>query len=545
MPSTRQPTPGPSTIVPQPLNEKKRANSEENEETRDAKKLKYIGQAETKDRKKRRKRRRKLSIAAATSGHEDRARPKAICIVNELKGPQVQQNANTSSVLPEGIDTAAEMEIGGDTSSSDKGKGKASAPDPPSEPTTQAPPFVDEQPEPQIARLRGELESQSLLLSKHQATLSQVQQTVSCQICLDLLYKPYALAPCGHVACYDCLVRWFTTTPGGAVVNDIIINTFGHLMKKKTCPVCRAVVTDRPIEVWTIKDLVANLLKSGLLVGVVPQVPEAQTNAPANPDLWHKIFRPDMAEMGMRDTEDGGIYRCIDCMHEIWDGVCSGCHRVYPGHDALDEDDDELERRLEVQQQILDILNRDEDDEDEEQDIMHFWREVRDGINGRGRRYPEGDILPMFADFTDDEDDEDEVERGIGHIEEVGSDDEDDGYESSFIDDEGGHPEDIHRDEPPSQVTVDSDSEGSTRDAAQRTGRAFRLHGRPWDSDEEIHGGGGPPPPRRTRAHVINSDSEEEESSEEEFIAPARNRLIVESEEEGDSENQGSSDDNF
>ncbi|TEB32665.1 hypothetical protein FA13DRAFT_219564 [Coprinellus micaceus] len=82
--------------------------------------------------------------------------------------------------------------------------------------------------EAEIARLSGLLTSHQSLLSSHQSALSTHQtlanslaQSLTCQICLDLMYKPYALTPCGHVACYGCLVRWFVGGPmaGGGYSN--------------------------------------------------------------------------------------------------------------------------------------------------------------------------------------------------------------------------------------------------------------------------------------------------------------------------------------
>lgn len=46
-------------------------------------------------------------------------------------------------------------------------------------------------------------------------------------------------------------------------------------------------------------------------------------------------------DSGLYDEEDG-VYRCMDCLHEIWGSVCSGCHRVYQGHaESGDSDDDD------------------------------------------------------------------------------------------------------------------------------------------------------------------------------------------------------------
>lgn len=199
------------------------------------------------------------------------------------------------------------------------------------------------------------------------------------------MYLPYALAPCGHSACYGCLVNWFKAPQNGEPAADQI----PAYLRKKTCPHCRAIVKERPTEVWNIKDMVDSLVKSKF----VPPHPDPPVvaNRTADFDAWAGIFRkawvvppvadllyphphyhhhplapvpapapapvpaeggarggnnnapphaPPLQLMGMLDEEDGGIYRCIDCYHEIWGGVCSHCRRVYPGHDGSDEDDD-------------------------------------------------------------------------------------------------------------------------------------------------------------------------------------------------------------
>ena len=62
-------------------------------------------------------------------------------------------------------------------------------------------------------------------------------------------------------------------------------------------------------------------------------------------DPWVDIFPPMLLRpaippgeaspdvFGMYDAEDQ-VYRCLDCMHEIWGGSCSQCGRHYSGHDV-------------------------------------------------------------------------------------------------------------------------------------------------------------------------------------------------------------------
>jgi hypothetical protein len=168
-----------------------------------------------------------------------------------------------------------------------------------------------------------------------------------CQICLDLLHKPFALSPCGHVSCYGCLVNWFNINQQPDGLEDVCI------YRKKTCPQCRAIVRGRPIEAWIIKDMVAAVVKSRLVEDLPPgqsvevNSPEAtSTNSEVLPqDPWANIFPPlpsrpgappvegSPSAFGMYDAEDQ-VHRCLDCMHEIWGASCSQCGRHYSGHDV-------------------------------------------------------------------------------------------------------------------------------------------------------------------------------------------------------------------
>lgn len=163
------------------------------------------------------------------------------------------------------------------------------------------------------------------------------------------MHKAYALAPCGHAACYDCLVSWFTAeSPDNP--SDLPVQA-----RKKTCPHCRARVTDRPAQVWVVKTIAGALATHGGALSV-----EDIENRPAA-DPWKDIFRDerrmgalhrhnlaallnggDGAEdpvfgHGVFDAEDvseychdfwhlidqftQGVYRCITCHNEIVDGV--------------------------------------------------------------------------------------------------------------------------------------------------------------------------------------------------------------------------------
>lgn len=143
---------------------------------------------------------------------------------------------------------------------------------------------------------------------------------------------------------------------------------------------------------WGIKAMVAALVNSELIDLPVPPnsiTPSgAYNNGDVNSDPWRHIFpskgpvvqnQANREHVGMYDHEDGGIFRCIDCLHEIWEGVCSGCNRRYPGHEMDDDEDSDLEsvdylfRHGQNQARFVQAFHDGEIDEDEDED--EFWDE--------------------------------------------------------------------------------------------------------------------------------------------------------------------------
>lgn len=114
-------------------------------------------------------------------------------------------------------------------------------------------------------------------------------------------------------------------------------------------------VCGRPVEAWNVKDMVATVVKSKLAqdftqpVELDPEVTPADSTTPSQ-DPWADLFpsvllRPGTPPedlppdaFGMYDTEDQ-VHRCLDCMHEIWEGSCTQCGRHYSGHDVGASDD--------------------------------------------------------------------------------------------------------------------------------------------------------------------------------------------------------------
>lgn len=408
------------------------------------------------------------------------------------------------------------------------------------------------------------------LIASHQALLNQVQQAVTCQVCLDLMYKPYALAPCGHLACHSCLVNWFTAPPPGNQLAPPAI------MRRKTCPHCRAIVRERPVEVWGVKGIAQAMGKSGLLPNQLPVLAEAPESLDANADPWKDIFpesgtashrefpwffpgtdiddddihianiAPRGEDVGMLDMEDGGIYRCLDCMHEIWGGVCSSCGRVYPGHRPEEDDEDDegdpmgwLEDQMGAEEvDVADdpgwmgLEDGEADDGGDIDDWRPFppWRRQFHMFGG-----PWGFLGTIDVHEEDEEEDEDDVDGRVDDPRVPDEDEEsgDEGYESSFIDDdeEGGIADLV---DGPRIYEIGDDDE----DEDYRPNRQARTVDLVSDDHEEDEHEGSDVPERgrveRRQAVVVSSD-EEADGSEDDMVPSSwpclhsRRRVIVES----------------
>lgn len=365
------------------------------------------------------------------------------------------------------------------------------------------------------------------------------------------MYLPYALAPCGHSACYGCLVNWFKAPQN----DEHAAEQIPAYLRKKTCPHCRAIVKERPTEVWNIKDMVDSLVKSKF----VPPHPDPPVvaNRTADFDAWAGIFRkafivppvadllyphrhyhhlplpapvPALAEggahggnnnapphppplqlMGMLDEEDGGIYRCIDCYHEIWGGVCSHCRRVYPGHDASDDEDDDAGSDV-VWNDFADGSELDDEDEAFVHNHLGAWPAPGNGNpydrvgHWLAREYPMRPLDQTVAQRYNPEDHGPFHDYGLPDPQLMGEDGDDDeeagaedneSYEGSFIDD--GPADDEDRDYHGLMEANYPDGFGPTRIIApgpRTVGPSGRLT-RIWEdeddeADEEWLYGAGP-----------------------------------------------------
>ncbi|KAF8449328.1 hypothetical protein L210DRAFT_3440207 [Boletus edulis BED1] len=139
---------------------------------------------------------------------------------------------------------------------------------------------------------------------KSDEAITTIESNSQCQICMELLYRPYALSPCGHILCVTCLQEWFRKAP--AVDDEMYDDSDPDylLRRRKTCPCCRTNVRHRPIPVFMIKAIVAGIAKvkgsqNGALLGRDP--------ASNDSDPWEGLFPDDDEEIddfGATDEED-------------------------------------------------------------------------------------------------------------------------------------------------------------------------------------------------------------------------------------------------
>jgi hypothetical protein len=127
-------------------------------------------------------------------------------------------------------------------------------------------------------------------------------------------------------------------------------------------------------------------------------------------DPWANIFPPTSllpailpvegspGVFGMYDPEDQ-VYRCLDCMHEIWGGLCSQCGRHYSGHDVDASDESVSGEEHRARWSILPAIER----------IMGWPRGI--GVD-------ESDDRSYESSFIDDE----SSERGDSEAVEISSD---------------------------------------------------------------------------------------------------------------------------
>jgi hypothetical protein len=151
----------------------------------------------------------------------------------------------------------------------------------------------------------------------------------------------FSVVPCGHISCQACLIEWFTSPPPGAEP----AGPLHRQAKRKTCPHCRGAVRSRPVEVFGLGPVVAALVNQSGALSIAASTSKAEAPVTGPADPWAGLFPPPSAGHALRDEADG-VLRCPACFHEIWDGECVRCGRMFSedgsGRSAFGSDVDSI-----------------------------------------------------------------------------------------------------------------------------------------------------------------------------------------------------------
>ena len=206
-----------------------------------------------------------------------------------------------------------------------------------------------------------------------------------------------------------CLQQWFNKSNAA---NEEIHGVVPVVRRKKTCPHCRTPVVQRPVVAHLLKALTTEVLTGwAALTARTPPVEGALVQG----DPWKDIFPSERnganrgADGAIIDYEDGGVRRCVNCLTEIYQGVCEGCGEVYDVEDYLSDESLEFDYPPYPAQLLRPLPYRDGFIVDDDPPPQR-WREVYDDEE-------DGELDEYEADFINDGD--------VEHVE-----DEDDGSHS-------------------------------------------------------------------------------------------------------------------
>ncbi|KAF2265575.1 hypothetical protein CC78DRAFT_543113 [Lojkania enalia] len=231
---------------------------------------------------------------------------------------------------------------------------------------------------------------------------------LTCKICDRLLYQPYVIA-CGHTYCYSCLCQWFASNKA-----------------RKTCPDCRAVVTQIPAPAYVIRDMTTIFFARPELLPPGDSLEQHQkwrkeeadlvqqdkdNKDPKTGGLFKGCFRSTRHSARslrvVRDQEDG-VDRCPMCNWELEDGECAQCGLFFDANGELTWGDsfagfsDDLDEFSEhsMSGEDLDVDNMGFDlDPDGYDEPMEGWDDYLEDENFMMRRFLEHRGIPPQAAF--------------------------------------------------------------------------------------------------------------------------------------------------
>ncbi|KAF8074702.1 hypothetical protein FPV67DRAFT_593446 [Lyophyllum atratum] len=219
-----------------------------------------------------------------------------------------------------------------------------------------------------LARKEQETQVQTLRakVEKKEELITTIEHSLQCQICMDLLNRPYALSPCGHILCLHCLREWFRKAPPSADDSDIEDDPHYILNRSKSCPCCRAVVIRRPVPVFVVKSVATAISNYKAGTGARGR----RSPSPDGNDPWKGLFpsSDDDEEADLDSSGDDEVYE--DALGWAMQGLHAGL-RGELGHQIamnrrymLRYDDDSASGSGSDDDEVDD----DEDDEDDDVD---------------------------------------------------------------------------------------------------------------------------------------------------------------------------------
>ncbi|TKA75185.1 hypothetical protein B0A55_05172 [Friedmanniomyces simplex] len=319
-----------------------------------------------------------------------------------------------------------------------------------------------------------------------------MRNLITCQICHRFMYEPYALA-CGHTYCYSCLNQW---------IGDNMV---------KTCPDCRADVSQQPTPSYVIRELVlifisrTELLPDGETAeehdGMAKDEAALLAKDKANTDprrggLFKGSFNPAKLRQVAPVYDPGdAIERCPYC-HWEWEGegqVCDHCGEVV-GDDLSDFSDESNDTQEEVDHELDEI--------------------DADGF-AAGRR----GMVDGAVHLNIETDDEDALWGENGLLAETDDDFDPEVYEAAFGEPPPAHLRNAHRHRHHRVVDISSDRDDD-EESDSSDEHDSEMDGFIDDEAHEAEMGGSSdtevqeaPPTRRRRTpggHVVISDDEED-----------------------------------
>ncbi|KAH7906908.1 hypothetical protein BJ138DRAFT_1161518 [Hygrophoropsis aurantiaca] len=169
-----------------------------------------------------------------------------------------------------------------------------------------------------LIREKRSAEAEVAALRQQRDTLVAARdETLTCSVCHQCMERPFTIVECHHSFCFSCLRGWWQTSISrqlrwrtvpeelrnppytAATINALFGGGFIHILLH-TCPLCRGSVSERPVEIPLLRDLVQTISATHPpAAGVVPAHPQLE-----EADIWAGVFREVVVPVA-DELEDG------------------------------------------------------------------------------------------------------------------------------------------------------------------------------------------------------------------------------------------------